>query len=344
MTPFQCDICHFRNIQHRDPCVNAVKDMRLMQAIRQANIDAFWSRETSTVNGNLIQARRMEHLGDYYGIASVSPALGPFPLEDTFGMKTAVCVLKRSLDKGRTEEHVQFATTRKLRSAYSNVYHASKELVNVSAMAFESTKTYSTTCPTYGYWFERFILGVHKRMGDVVVSDFALSQSIFKELVHDLELDWAQAQSEDEREKLVDVGNVIIMGYLLALRGEEIVKVDASGFLKYLDVGARHEEYPHVIVPLIGRLKGETGERYHLLPMARVTKSGIMAGRWADRLGQKLLRKGWRNGFVFRRADNKQAKTSDYNDEFIDRLGKIKMLKPHLFDPTIMLGDAYNLR
>ena len=183
MTPFQCDICHFRNIQGRNPSESSVFDIRLLKDIRQANIDALWSREPSTVSGNLSQARRMERIGAYYGFESVSPALGPFPLSDTFGMKAAVCMLRRSLDKGRTEEHVQFRTARKLRSAFSNAYHASCELSNVAAMAFESTKTYSTTCPTYGYWFERFILGCHKRMGDVVVSDFALSLPIFRELL-----------------------------------------------------------------------------------------------------------------------------------------------------------------
>ena len=39
-TPFQCDICHFRNIQGRDPSCLDVKDVRLLQDIRHANINA----------------------------------------------------------------------------------------------------------------------------------------------------------------------------------------------------------------------------------------------------------------------------------------------------------------
>jgi hypothetical protein len=57
------------------------------------------------------------------------------------------------------------------------------------------------------------------------------------------------------------------------------MKTDVSSFLKYLDVGATDLVNPHVIVPLIGRLKGETGERYHMMVLARVTVSGVMAGR-----------------------------------------------------------------
>jgi hypothetical protein len=46
-------------------------------------------------------------------------------------------------------------------------------------VAYETLKTYKTHCPTYGYWFERFMLGCHKRMGDMVVSDHALLVEIF---------------------------------------------------------------------------------------------------------------------------------------------------------------------
>lgn len=37
-----------------------------------------------------------------------------------------------------------------------------------------------------------------------------------------------------------------------------------AGFWKYLITGSKHEECPYVVVPLLGRLKGETGVRYHV--------------------------------------------------------------------------------
>ena len=77
------------------------------------------------------------------------------------------------------------------------------------------------------------------------------------------------------------------------------MKSDVAGFLKYLDVRAADEVTPHVIIPLISRLKGETGERYHMMVMARVTTRGVMAGRWADRLGRHLITRRRRNGFLF---------------------------------------------
>jgi hypothetical protein len=43
----------------------------------------------------------------------VTPEMGPFPLEDTSGMKATVAVLDRSLHKGNYAEFVQWDTFRK---------------------------------------------------------------------------------------------------------------------------------------------------------------------------------------------------------------------------------------
>jgi hypothetical protein len=44
MCPFQCDVCHFRNIQGRSPSEDH-HDKLFMLCIRRANLDALWSRE-----------------------------------------------------------------------------------------------------------------------------------------------------------------------------------------------------------------------------------------------------------------------------------------------------------
>jgi hypothetical protein len=50
VTPFQCDLCVSRNLQGRNP---GAHDELLMECIRQANLDALWGREASTVNSTL---------------------------------------------------------------------------------------------------------------------------------------------------------------------------------------------------------------------------------------------------------------------------------------------------
>jgi hypothetical protein len=129
LTPFQCDVCHFRNIKHCDPRIGDKKDVRLLKDIRVANLNDFWVREPSTVVANLKDVRTMEKIGEeIYGFDSVGPPMGPFPLEDNFGMKVGCVLLARSLDPGKNERYIQFSTARKIRSAYSNMYHASSKI------------------------------------------------------------------------------------------------------------------------------------------------------------------------------------------------------------------------
>ena len=62
------------------------------------------------------------------------------------------------------------------------MYHALGVLGQVATMAFDASKLYATKFPTFDYWFERFMLGLHKRMGDKVVSDAAISTKLMMEL------------------------------------------------------------------------------------------------------------------------------------------------------------------
>jgi hypothetical protein len=99
-------------------------DRELEDMIRRANLDAFWKRETSTVMANLKEARRMEKTMLKYGLPSTTPPMGPWPLEDSLGMKAAIAVLDRSLDKGVYEENVQWDTFRKQMSTITIISQA----------------------------------------------------------------------------------------------------------------------------------------------------------------------------------------------------------------------------
>jgi hypothetical protein len=37
--PFQCDLCHFRNIKKQDPFASDLQDLNLLRGIRRANLD-----------------------------------------------------------------------------------------------------------------------------------------------------------------------------------------------------------------------------------------------------------------------------------------------------------------
>jgi hypothetical protein len=101
------------------------------------------------------------------------------------------------------------------------------------------------------------------------------------ELVDDLEDDWEDCQNEGEKFKVAGFAMVLLSTFLCGLQGEEVMKSGIAGLLKYLDIGATDIFHPHIIIALLGRLKGEVGgEQYHMVVMARVTKSGTMAGRY----------------------------------------------------------------
>ena len=52
MCPFECDTCIFRKLKGRNSKSSSESDKLLLEFIRRANMDAFWSRATSTVLGN----------------------------------------------------------------------------------------------------------------------------------------------------------------------------------------------------------------------------------------------------------------------------------------------------
>lgn len=59
--PFQCDMCHFHNIQKRDPIQENHQDELLGKTIRRAILDSLWARESSTVTSNRREGTRYIH-------------------------------------------------------------------------------------------------------------------------------------------------------------------------------------------------------------------------------------------------------------------------------------------
>jgi hypothetical protein len=77
--------------------------------------------------------------------------------------------------------------------------------------------------------------------------------------------------------------------------------------------------------------------------MARVTVSGVMAGRWADRLAASLLRRGRKSGFIFVNKRGDQACVGQFDDNFKERLSRARAEKSYMFDPAVNIGEVYSL-
>lgn len=213
-------------------------------------LDSFWATEPNTVGRNLAELRRGSQIARCMGFGnSMFPPMGPFPVEDSFGMGTAIVMLELSLRPGINDKTVQFNTIRKFRSSYSNVYQASVKGQGNTTMSNGVRKLTVTECPTYGDWFTRFNKGCHKRMGDIVCPDRAVSIPIMLEIFRQLEFEWEDA-SFDNTDIALE-GALYVIGFCCALRGEEIPKVDLQGTLKHWEESGRSAP-AHVVVALLG--------------------------------------------------------------------------------------------
>jgi hypothetical protein len=162
-----------------------------LKLIRRANLDALWSREPSTVRSTLSMCRQGGRIAASLGFKDqLFWPMGPHPLEDTFGMGAAVVMLQQSLAPGKYDKCMQFASVHKFRSTFSNVYHVTPEGQEAMVLAKDVRKMTVTKCPTYGEFFERFMRGMHKRMGEITRPDRALSLELMLELQTMLEQEW----------------------------------------------------------------------------------------------------------------------------------------------------------
>jgi hypothetical protein len=151
----------------QDPNLTLATDREILDMVRQVNLDAFWSRESSTVTSNLRELVRMEKTTKRLGLPCVMPPLGPWPLEDNLGMKSVMAVLDRLLDKRVYEDTVQWDTFCCSMSVVTNVSQAVVGGLEDSVGTYESNWMFISDVITHKFWFSSFMTGIHKRVGQV---------------------------------------------------------------------------------------------------------------------------------------------------------------------------------
>ena len=92
------------------------------------NLDSIWSREPGTIKANLGYLSNLITTCQSSGFDPELPRLGPCSLDDVMGYGVAFSMLVHSRRPGRhSANYCQYATIRKQRSAFSNLYNASPE-------------------------------------------------------------------------------------------------------------------------------------------------------------------------------------------------------------------------
>lgn len=325
MVPFQCDLCHFRNIQKRDPVRFRTTDNEVLEYIRRASLDSLWAREPATVKKNLNGLAKAEQVMLNLGLPPLSPTLGPFPLQDIHGMLPAIAILNRSLDKGVYEKQVQWATFRKLRSHITNAHQASSSGLEDVIGAYDRNRSWISKVPTHTFWFTRFMEGLHRRVGEVVKPDWPVTIEVMQHIGKMLEEQW-EAAADDfvARKRIAEMAVWFLAGFCTGLRGEEMLMIELAGTVK----STKHLNNaidPFFELRILGRTKGrqENGRHFYMPCVSVTSGSGLRPGIWISRLTRIIRRDGRTKGRLFQRL--KVVPTlSEFDDDFFRVLEEVQ--------------------
>ena len=343
MCSFQCDLCLFYRMKGRLPIEHDMKDELLLVCLRRANLDAMWSREPSTVASNRREMEKMLKISAELGIDPSFAALGPFPLEDIQGVNVAIHMLRRSLDPGRYASYSQFETIRKFRATFSNAYMASVSgAIGVSSLGRNTPKTFFTQCPTNSIWFEKFAQGCLKRMGQVIRQDLGISIEVELALLEHIKREIREAEGW-HKNKLIMAGAYASVCFCGSFRGHEVFLTDLSGLIKYQKETEQSGRDEYIVLPLLGRFKGETGERYHLTPLAAVTKSEIQNGPWIKLLLRMHAKLGNVRGPAFVDQYGQRMTSKQMQPLILNMLLQVQALKPHIISPDVDVLEEYGI-
>jgi hypothetical protein len=199
-------------------------DSEKLRCLMRVSVDAFWSREPTTISQNLSKINPALQIAHTLGLKTPPvPKLGPLKLEDEFRAAAAAKILKHSLDPGVTEYTVQFETVRKMKSAFVNMYHASVENESTSIVGGkDGEKQLVLGAPIYHGWYDRAQVGVNHIMGDTVVQDYGLARKAAVAFQKMLAKEWELAATDQEkRMEVAQLACFMFLGYGRALRGEE---------------------------------------------------------------------------------------------------------------------------
>jgi hypothetical protein len=317
----------------------------VMEYLRQAILDLLWSREPSTVRSNLREAKRGVRMAKRFGFPddSPTPPMGPFPLSDDFGMKAALVVLDRSLDPGRYSDHVQWETFRKARSAITNITQAGVGGLEDVIGAYEKNRCWISKVPTHSFWFHRFMVGIHKRVGEIRRQDEALTIDVLHEVDRILEARRRSTTDRKIRRRVSEMGTWYLGGFCTGLRGEEMVRIEFSGTAKSADKCLGLEEDPHFMFVVTGRSKGNqlSVAKFSVPCVATTEGTHLQPGRWMRRLIDVLRIAGVRSGRFFQRELN-PPRMCEWEDDFMTLLEQVQA-STELNDDDVVMRDVFGI-
>lgn len=114
--------------------------------------------------------------------------------------------------------------------------------------------------------------------------------------------------------------------------------LDLKGLMQYLDQG-KNDSPPHVVIPLLGRFKGEDYQRWHILLAPNITDSGFEPRKWTEYLVLAKKAEFKFEGPAFCDKDGYVLSQQPFNDELTAQLSITREEHPTLFPPDMDLDD-----
>jgi hypothetical protein len=334
ITPFECDTCIFRKLRRHSPDPKSLVDCRLLECIRRVNLDSFWSRASSTVKGNLDRTKSALQISLSLGLAGPFFHDGPMPDYDYCGYELAIQMVDASRRPGRySPQYTQFDIIRKYRSAYTSFARTTPQgnrlvigMVNAKGHLQRFVQD-----PTITVWFQRFITGCERRMGNVWKPNIAFPIPLLAKIIQIAESRYRENMSAGENDRWLVFLAYCIVTYTLSLRGTEGFYLDLGGLEKFKDQGSEQ----HILIPLLGKIKGEHSERCHLMPCVRKTSSGINVAFWLDTLRKHKQNLGFTDGPAISDMRGRVLSCASIDDSLQEILDEIWETDPSLYPSQI---------
>jgi hypothetical protein len=343
MVSFECDLCVFRKLKRRNPVLRNPVDRLTLITIRRVNLDALWARTTDTVVGNAGVLANGLRGSAYFELTGPYLEPGPLPDYDHCGYEVAMQMVNDSRKSGRTsDDHKQFDSIRKLRTAFSNQVRASAA-TNTEPLALEENdgKKYTRIAmdPCASQWFARFSAGCKERMGQDTRPNRAFSLSLLHLLLNQCLSNAKSSTVYANAHDWIICGAYFASCYVGSLRGPEGRFMDLAGLIEYW------ETIPGVTVLVLrGKVKGEHRSRTHTLPCVNVTGSGINMKLWIGMLLSANKMRGLTDGPAFCDKNGFVLSSQTLDRRMHDALIQILIVDNSVFPSDIRTAESIRSR
>lgn len=346
---FECDYCAFFKLCGRLPSSRSQADSRLQTFVRRANLDAFWTRRSGTISQLVSTVRRQVEVGQMFGF-TMYPNPGPVPFCSDQGMRVAVGTLWQSIQPGRRRKTSQvYSSVKKVRGAYSDMYHRSCRAIETSLVFRTDTKRQvASSNPVDSEWYWRFQAGLRARIGDSPKQDLAISHEVMLLVQAYFEAMWKVGLEESDlkTQKRAATGFLFFgFTFVAGLRGFEVPKIVLHELRGQIRKDPRLGLPAHVAIPLLGRFKSRSSQQQRLVVfVVYETPRGLRIGEWVERLIAILESEEVVEGWLFQDQEGEQAKMSDhFGEDFFNALLHVQEAHPDAIPQEVDVIDDYGL-